>query len=486
MAQLAASPTPKTVFSLQQDQVSPDQDFTKCNLFGYNTPVCASKEIPLVTPQSVASFLDSCLESERLRRDQKSIAKSKVSEINRLESDKVFEIEKQNKGSDIIETSRENFTKTKSKRTIESKSKEKEVDRVTGELKEQNKKGKKTENKIEAKQALDSINAVSSKPMIERDKSADLRSESEKKRIANQEEFVSKSKDSIVPKNRGSSRVEFKISRSKVDLDKEEEKAAREKIIVIDGIDKPSSFKNSQVILKEFNRFCPKIKVIAAFSLAKGGISIYLPSVEDRDKALELLSPESFGGGNKKSLTNLKDSVIYLRGLDTSIKEDVIQSSLEKISKEIKSVRRLRNSTTGKPRQLVKVTCSQAASSRIIESIILAEGYKVKVEQQRNHQVIRCYSCQAYGHIAKNCCRKPACENCSQEDCIKPCKNVPKCVNCDSDHPASYNKCPTYIKQNENIAEQYTVDEHIEPLAYKCSSETPASSDCTSRSVDTK
>ena len=85
--------------------------------------MCASKEIPLVTPQSVASFLDSCLESERLRRDQKSEAKSKVSEINRLESDKVFEIEKQNKGSDIIETSRENFTKTKSRRTIESKSK---------------------------------------------------------------------------------------------------------------------------------------------------------------------------------------------------------------------------------------------------------------------------------------------------------------------------------------------------------------------------
>ena len=70
----------------------------------------------------------------------------------------------------------------------------------------------------------------------------------------------------------------------------------REKIIVIDRIDKPSSF-NSQVILK-FNRFCPKIKVIAAFSLAKGGISIYLLSVEDRNKALELLPPESFGDGS--------------------------------------------------------------------------------------------------------------------------------------------------------------------------------------------
>ena len=87
-----------------------------------------------------------------------------------------------------------------------------------------------------------------------------------------------------------------------VEVEKEEpDESAREKIIVIDGIANPDLYKNSKAILKEFNSYCPKINTSASFSLARGGVTIYLQSSSDRDKALQKLPDESFGGGFKKS-----------------------------------------------------------------------------------------------------------------------------------------------------------------------------------------
>ena len=127
-----------------------------------------------------------------------------------------------------------------------------------------------------------------------------------------------------------------------IERDKEEEKSAREKIIITDKVSNPESFKNSEVILKELNHFCPNIKAVAAFSLARGGISIYLQSVEDRNKILEELPSESFGGGIKKSLNPYKTSRIFLKGVDTCIKEERIESTLKSISSDILAVKRLK------------------------------------------------------------------------------------------------------------------------------------------------
>ena len=242
------------------------------------------------------------------------------------------------------------------------------------------------------------------------------------------------------------------IEKLQIAVESVKEEEVREKIIVIDGIETPELYKNSTNILKEFNNYCPGIKATAAFSLARGGVTIYLKSASERDKALEQLSVESFGGGFKRILAPKKSYSLFLRRVDTSIQEETLLNTIKGISSEVYTIKRLKNRSTGKPRQLVKLTCSETAAKEIITSEVFVKGIKILIEKQRNFQIIRCYSCQAYGHIAKNCRRKVACETCAQESCETPCKNPPKCANCNNNHPAFSIHCPIYIQKYEDLS----------------------------------
>ena len=70
----------------------------------------------------------------------------------------------------------------------------------------------------------------------------------------------------------------------------------------------------------------------------------------------------------------------------------------------------------------------------------------VKIEPPRASKWIpQCKSCQGYNHT-KNYCSKPArCVKCAgphkTEECTKPLKEKPKCINCGEDHPANYRGC---------------------------------------------
>ena len=205
--------------------------------------------------------------------------------------------------------------------------------------------------------------------------------------------------------------------------------------------------------------------------------------MEDRNKILEELPSESFGGGIKKSLNPYKTSRIFLKGVDTCIKEERIESTLKSISSDILAVKRLKNNLTLKFRQVVKVSCTQEAALKLFGSNLQIGGKEIKIERQRGYQVIRCFSCQAYGHIAENCKREAACENCSEQSCHKPCTNLAKCANCGGNHPASDIKCPVFIDKHEDIAKQYPINKYIESLVKPSSSEAPAPCDSSTRDL---
>lgn len=77
------------------------------------------------------------------------------------------------------------------------------------------------------------------------------------------------------------------------------------------------------------------------------------------------------------------------------------------------------------------------------------------------HQFIKkevgtqCRKCQRFGHAATNCGLEYRCVKCTERhapgDCPLENDQPAKCVNCKDAHPASYKKCPVYIKYAENL-----------------------------------
>ncbi|KAL1442064.1 hypothetical protein MTO96_008069 [Rhipicephalus appendiculatus] len=57
---------------------------------------------------------------------------------------------------------------------------------------------------------------------------------------------------------------------------------------------------------------------------------------------------------------------------------------------------------------------------------------------------LRCYNCQRFGHLAKNCHSPRRCKICSENHDHSECKSMlqPKCANCGGNHTASYSGCP--------------------------------------------
>ena len=67
----------------------------------------------------------------------------------------------------------------------------------------------------------------------------------------------------------------------------------------------------------------------------------------------------------------------------------------------------------------------------------------------------QCRKCQRFGHAAANCGLEYRCVKCPHRhapgDCPLENDQPATCVNCKSNHPASYKKCPIYTKYTESL-----------------------------------
>ena len=69
-------------------------------------------------------------------------------------------------------------------------------------------------------------------------------------------------------------------------------------------------------------------------------------------------------------------------------------------------------------------------------------------------QPVRCYKCQRFGHISKNCRGKLKCPFCSDNHSYDQCQNRGntcnrKCSNCGGSHSAGFKGCPVFMKAQE-------------------------------------
>jgi len=218
-----------------------------------------------------------------------------------------------------------------------------------------------------------------------------------------------------------------------------------DKVLIIDDIDNVEEYKSSRRILKEIHNYFPEVKVDYAYSLAKGGVAIHTTSKSDRDLLENNLPEESFGRGVRHPPKGQGGTFAFIKRVDTSVDVQSLSDYLRKQGVCISEVRRLTKRDTGKPTQVVKVKADAVSVDILLRIKLIINGRLCTVERPRAVNVIRCFNCQRFGHLAKHCTGTRQCATCGDShDTEQQCSTQIFCVNCSGSHPAYSSSCPVF------------------------------------------
>lgn len=157
----------------------------------------------------------------------------------------------------------------------------------------------------------------------------------------------------------------------------------------------------------------------------------------------------------------MKRQSMVLRGLlyesnVEDIKADIdrlVPDTIDNVSKFTTSFSRKNNVDTGL--FLVTLLPGKSVSELKCQRYILKQLITWELPR-RNLGDVRCWRCQKWGHMSKNCNRESACVKCDQNHARGECQfvqtesNLPYCVNCGNHgHPASFRGCSEYKKYVE-------------------------------------
>lgn len=152
---------------------------------------------------------------------------------------------------------------------------------------------------------------------------------------------------------------------------------------------------------------------------------------------------------------------VVITGVPTDIQDaDVIEATG---ADELERIRRTDTNTGVKVPTLaviLKYSCDINQIPRMVRI-----GYMVFKTRIYIPRVTRCYKCQKFGHIAKNCFRTfQVCSICSGDHSFNQCPNsaVKKCANCSGPHSANDRECPRYI-----VARHVTHHAAVNRMSYK-------------------
>ncbi len=229
---------------------------------------------------------------------------------------------------------------------------------------------------------------------------------------------------------------------------KQESVQSSNNIVILDNINDIQDYYNSSRIKSEVNRCKPKLNIQQAYPLPRGGIALHLESPEDTQEALKPW-PQAFGSEvtPHKPSRYLAQSKVIVGSVKTHFSEQSIKSDLAQRYPNIGpvAVRRFYHRHTKHPLPLIELTCDNKTGADWINSGVTILGNDYRVEPKRRFRVVRCYHCQSFGHVAKNCRNPAVCCQCgSNHPNMHNCTMPANCANCQSAHPADSKLCPVY------------------------------------------
>lgn len=129
---------------------------------------------------------------------------------------------------------------------------------------------------------------------------------------------------------------------------------------------------------------------------------IHASTKKDRDRLLQLLPLESFGGGYKHCPKDKSvGSCAFVKGVSTSVSLLELRHIVESSGVLLSDIKRICNRQTGRPTRVVKISGSEI--QKLINTSVVINDDQCVIEGPRAVKVIRCYNCQGLGHIARLC-----------------------------------------------------------------------------------
>ncbi len=247
----------------------------------------------------------------------------------------------------------------------------------------------------------------------------------------------------------------YTCSNEHVDHVKSSQNYSPENIVIVDNIKLTKELSNSKKLKSEINKVKPEIKLKQAYPLAGGGIALHCADRESQEVALADWPKSSLNSDNTPRPHKIRNQQctqsIIVRSVSTKFTEPDILSNLQKNYSSVTSVHRLHNKTTQAPFPIIKVTLQRDQAAKILASQTLKLfGRNHPCETCRSIKIVRCYSCQRFGHTASTCVYFERCINCSGSH-THTCSLPPRCSNCNGEHKSDSKLCPTFLNLKHRL-----------------------------------
>ena len=234
-------------------------------------------------------------------------------------------------------------------------------------------------------------------------------------------------------------------------------------IRIIDNIPPNLQPKSSSDIKKRIKEYTKEeITVDYTYILPKGGIVIHLSCTADIDileQELNNIYPGTICNPPKSQL-NIKKVII--KNIEPNIQLEDLTNEIKTTFPDCTKIRRFHSAITHKPLPIICITCTTADTyEKLIQEGVQIFNNKYKCEIYRK-PVIRCFNCQRFGHIARNCINKTTCHHCGEHHYqTNYCRKNLFCINCKKPgHPSISRNCPKYIEKQNQIQHEISTVQH--------------------------
>jgi hypothetical protein len=202
-------------------------------------------------------------------------------------------------------------------------------------------------------------------------------------------------------------------------------------------------------------------------SVSKGGVVIMCNDMESTNKCREEISAK-LGEDYEVNISKQKKPLLKIWGLSEIIEKEELVQRLKKQNESVLESADINVVTIKKnPRG---VMCLLEADQQTHESLLAVGRVLIGWDSCRVYQhidILRCFQCSQFGHIAANCKNQLCCAKCcGDHDGLFCVSDYAKCINCvganerlklnlDVNHASFSLKCPSYQRKVQMLTKNF-------------------------------